>query len=175
MRAGKDITDLRRHEPQVAVWFMFGKRKKIAEKTMNPAHRNRADQLAGHESRELCSAQNVLTSGGRRRRPAKLANVEMAIAIQGPRCRQARPSRRMEIRAEVHYHSEEGTALKRASRRGGRVRVQRMPTLRSDSAVIRSRVDGGIRGPSVRSALRFRTRSTHRGPRGILCGDWKFG
>jgi hypothetical protein len=145
--------------------------KEMGKKTMNPADRNRADPLASHQSRELGSAQNVPTSGERGRHPAKLANVEMAIAIQRPRFRQARPSRRMEIRAEVHCRSEEGTALQRASRRGGRARVERTPALRSDSAGSRTRADGGIRGPNVRSALRFQTRSIHRGPRGILCGD----
>src|SRR5580704_16587208 len=147
--------------------------KEIAKKMMNPADRNRAAQLAGHQSRKPCNAQNVPTSGERQRRPAKLANVEMAIGIQRPRYRRARPSRRMEIRAEVHCRSEVGTALKRAARCGGRLRMERMPALRSDPAGSRSCGDGGIRGPNARSALRFRTRSIHRGPRGILCGGWR--
>src|SRR5580704_7920227 len=145
--------------------------KEIAKKMMNPADRNRAAQLAGHQSRKLCNAQNVPTSGERQRRPAKLANVEMAIAIREPRWRQARPSMRTENRAEVHYHSEVGTGLKRVPRRGGRSRVERMQAPSFESVASRSRAGGGIRGPNARSARRFRTRSIHRGPRGILCGD----
>ena len=65
---------------------------------MNHARRNPADQLADHPSPELRSARNVPASGERRKHSAKPANVEAVIAIRKLRCREVRPSKRMEIR-----------------------------------------------------------------------------
>lgn len=145
----------------------------IGKKTMNRAHHNSEEQLAGLQWTELRSSRSLPASAERRRRPAKPEHPESAIATREPRCLQVRLLTRMEIQAEVHCRSEAGTRLKRAPRCGGRVRVERMRALRSDPAGGRSRVGGGIPGPSVRSALRFQARSIRRGPREILCGDWK--
>src|SRR5271169_6312633 len=111
---------------------------------MNQTHRNSAEQSAGHQWTALCEERNAPTSAERRRRLAKPPHIESAIATRKPRGREVRRSRRMEIRAEVHCHSEEGADLKRASRRGGRAQADRMQTLRSDSEGSRTRIDGGI-------------------------------
>jgi hypothetical protein len=141
--------------------------------SMNQARRNSAEQLAGHRWTAPRNARNVPASAERRRRPAKPPHTESATATREPRYLQVRPSRRMEILAEAHCHSGEGTDLKPARRRGERIRLERLSAARSDLAESRSGIDRGIAGSIAQSAIRFRTRSIHQGSRETLCGGWR--
>jgi hypothetical protein len=87
-------------------------REKMHRKPTDQAPRNLADRVVGHRAIKLRSARNVRANGELRRHSAKPANVEAIIAIHNLRCRQIAPSRRMEIRSEVHHHPAEETALK---------------------------------------------------------------
>src|SRR5271156_2573274 len=146
--------------------------KGMNRQPMNQARRNPAEKLATHQSSELCSGRNVPANAAQRRRLARPRTVGMADAIQQPRFREVRAWRRMETVGEVHCHSEEGTDLTRGLRRGAQAEVDRTRELRSESLRRRGRLDGGIREPNARIALRFRTRSIQRGADGILYGDW---
>jgi hypothetical protein len=142
-------------------------------RALNRDHGNSAGQPIGHQSTALCNARNVRASGGRRKRPAKPALDERAIAVPEPRLREFRASVRMGVQAQVRCHQAKRDPQRSARDCEGQSPGNRVQGSPSDLKRNRLRWSGGPQGSTWRLAHRLPIRPTPQKDRGILCGDWR--